>query len=232
MEQTLKETNKPTLFVWGDFREKNCKDRNKLKNEQLELFDELIDEVYLIIQTKTVRQNSINVFSKCISQNTQQLWAESGKWIMLFSHYFQEFETLISELLNHKSSTTRLHIIQSIWDNLPPDKVVVETLKRGLKDSNKKVRHFSINRIETLNLTDLLSDLVELQKSETEKDNLEFCSNTISLLQKGYYTDDWSETELSVIYKDKGALITFTIDKTIAIDSTIKTEIQERMSSS
>ncbi|MES2763059.1 MAG: hypothetical protein V4677_12675, partial [Bacteroidota bacterium] len=114
----------------------------------------------------------------------------------------------------------------------PTDKTLVEILKKGLTDSSKKVRYFSIERIQMLNRTDLLPDLEILQNTETEKENITWLSNVISLLQKGYYTENWSDTELNVVYKANGALSTFFIDKGIANDKTIGAEIQERMSSS
>ena len=68
---TLKEKGKPTIFLWGDYREKNTIARKKYDQETLSNFDNLIEEVYRLVKTKQQKDHTKQLFEANFSNKHQ-----------------------------------------------------------------------------------------------------------------------------------------------------------------
>lgn len=222
---SLKEENKPTIFVWGDYREKSYHLKNKLSYENLTLFHKLFDTIYEIVQTKSINESSLLVFKSCLTSKVKLLWETSGKWVMQFKHYFEEFYFLISELMTYNISV-RLHIIQSIWDYIPNENTLFMILNHGLKDKNKKVRLFTISRIRMLKRLDFLQKLKELPIEEDLEIKLELAC-TISLFENGFWIKDELDNRATIMFMDKNKYTYFHMDNLDLSKEKILNEIEK-----
>jgi hypothetical protein len=229
MTATLKGDNKPTIFIWGDYKEKNRLNPIKTDKIILDRFYQLIDEVYLIVNTKNLSDHSLEIFRTAMADKSRTLWEESGKWIMQFSHYFIKFEQLILELMNSNSSQVRLRTIQSLWDYFPTENCVQKMLESGIFDSNKKVKSFTIDRILMFRRRDQLSNLkIQLDKEVDEEIKIHL-KNVISFFEKGYYIRPSSEEKVSITFPDnKGRLASFFMDRINLTEDSIKKEITQQ----
>lgn len=224
---TLKDINKPTVFIWGDFSEKKI-ERDKFDSTVLKLYDDLFNSIYRIVNEKKVSTNDIFTFNQCLISKTKILWETAGSWLMQFSHYFEEFERLGIDIIQNKSSTVRLHIIQSIWTYLPTNNLLNQLLKIGLSDTKEKVRLFAIFRINSLDKIDFLDELKKQQEVETSIEVLNQIKNTISLFELGYYVEPFSETSNSITYKDNDRIVSFFLNKNFDTFEKIKAAIKQK----
>jgi hypothetical protein len=200
---SLKEHNKPTVFIWGDYREKNHIDRAKTDTAVLKRYDDLFDEIYSIIIHRRLNEGSIGLFKECFTNKSKILWETSGNWIMQLTHYFSQFEALAQRLSSHKSSTVRLHLIQSLWEHLPTQNTLNEILTKGLHDISKQVRFYSASRIEMLFRKENLSDLKSALALEQEVENKKLLQKTISIFENGYWVEDFSNEQVWLHFRSK-----------------------------
>lgn len=197
---TLKEKGKPTIFLWGDYREKNTIARKKYDQETLSNYDNLIDEVYRLVETKKLKDNTKQLFETNFSNKQQEISFSSGDWLFQLAHYFEDLNSLVKELFESKVTQVRLRIVQNLMSYQPPVETVNNILSLGLKDT-KKIRTFSIERIVAQNKKEFLSDIKQLILEEQNPNEIEFLNRNIGLLENGFFVEEDGTDNPYVTYK-------------------------------
>lgn len=197
---TLKEKGKPTIFLWGDYREKNTIARKKYDQETLSNYDNLIDEVYRLVETKKLKDNTKQLFETNFSNKQQEISFSSGDWLFQLAHYFEDLNSLVKELFESKVTQVRLRIVQNLMSYQPPVETVNNILSLGLKDT-KKIRTFSIERIVAQNKKEFLSDIKQLILEEQNPNEIEFLNRNIGLLENGFFVEEDGTDNPYLTYK-------------------------------
>jgi hypothetical protein len=197
---TLKEKGKPTIFLWGDYREKNTIARKKYDQETLSNYDNLIDEVYRLVETKKLKDNTKQLFETNFSNKHQEIAFSSGDWLFQLAHYFEDINNLVKELFESKATQVRLRIVQNLMSYQPPVETVNKILSLGLKDT-KKIRTFAIERIVAQNKKEFLSDIKQLLVEEQNPNEIEFLNRNIGLLENGFSVEEDGTDNPYVTYK-------------------------------
>lgn len=197
---TLKEKGKPTIFLWGDYREKNTIVRKKYNQETLYYYDNLIDEVYRLVETKKLKDNTKQLFEINFSNKNQEIAFSSGDWLFQLAHYFEDLNSLVEELFESKEAKIRLRIIQNLMSYQPPVETTNKILSLGLRDT-KKIKTFAIIRIVDLNKKGFLSDIKQLFTAEQNPEEKVFIKRNIDLLERGYFVEEDGTNTPYVTYK-------------------------------
>ena len=224
----IHEPNKPKILIWDDFREKTFFDRRKPSDIRIQtVFGELIDKVYFIVQHKSLRDKSIDIFRNCFGDSSKVIWEEAGAWILKFCYYFPEFSLPVDELIISKKASIRLRLIQSIWVGIiPRNEQIKNLLLKGLVDKNNNIRYFTVERIRFTNSTDLLKEMKMQEEKEANNEIKILIRQAIDLIEKGFYIKTLPSRRVSVtIPKENGSIfstISFYMDKKDATEENIK----------
>lgn len=230
---TLEKAGSPKIFLWGDYREKEDFDKyakcsRSKESETQEIYANLIDCVYKIVSSKQIDGEDIELFRKAFLSKTQLIWEKAGEKIMQFSHYFTEFAKLLNELAYDKNAAIRLRVIQSHWKDFPPKEQSFEILTNGLKDTSRKNREFTIDRIMFFDLKEFAPTLKMLFETETDGNIKERLKNAISLFERGYYIKEFNEKKASITFHHAKGSTEFFIEKEELTENLIQKEIDKR----
>ena len=226
---TLKKEGSPTIFLWGDYREKeDIGIYSRTKDPEIyKTYSALIDCIYKIVSSKQVESSDIELFKKTIANKTKLIWEKAGEKIVQFSRYFEEFKMLLDSLSKDKSAAIRLKIIQSHWKDFPPKDQALQILTDGLKDTSRKNRNCTIDRIQLFNLADFLPIIKEVILKETDIEIQDRLQETICLFEQGYFVRNYNEEKVSVTYLMNG-LTSFLMNKDELTENLIKRKISEQ----
>jgi hypothetical protein len=230
----LEKTGSPKIFLWGDYREKEdfskySKYSRARELEPQETYTNLIDCIYKIASSKQIESEYIALFRKAFLSKTQFVWEKAGEKIVQFSHYFTEFAILLDELAYSKSAAIRLRVIQSFWSDFPPQEQSFQILTSALKDTSRKNREFTIDRIMYFNLEEFLTALKKSLETETDTNIKKRLANTVCLFEKGYYVKELNDKKVSITFRSKnGGLTVFLIEKEGLTEELIRAKIEKR----
>lgn len=203
---TLKEKGKPTIFLWGDYREKNTIARKKYDQETLSTYDNLIEEVYRLVETQKLKNDTKQLFESNFLNKNQEIAFSSGDLLFQLAHYFEDLNSLVKDLYESKVTQVRLRIVQNLISYQPPVETTNKILSQGLKDT-KKIRTFAIERIVAQNKKEFLSDIKQLLTEEQNSEEKVFLKRNIELLEKGFFVEEDGTNNPYVTYKTEDGYV-------------------------
>ncbi|MDR2887144.1 MAG: hypothetical protein LBV26_03940 [Bacteroidales bacterium] len=229
---TLRKAGSPTVFLWGDYREKEDIRiySRSTDSETQEAYSALIDCIYKIVASNQAGNEDVELFRKAFFSKTKPVWEKAGEKAVQFSHYFAPFAVLLDELAHNRRAAIRLRVIQSLWKELPPQELAYQILTAGLNDTNRKNREFAIDRIINFNLRDFLPVLNTMTGTEADMDIKKRLQQAIDLLTQGYYVDEYDNERVTVIFRHDKGRTGFFIKKDGLTEILIKKEIDTRLS--
>jgi hypothetical protein len=121
--------------------------------------------------------------------NHKLLRDEAGSTLMKLAHHFPEVGAEFVRIMEQEGEDVRLNLIKAIFKDMPPRSVAVGLLQRGLADPAERVRYFSVDRIRSCEIRELVPQLLEQRKVEMETKMQRFIDFNIALLVDGFYVE-------------------------------------------
>ena len=228
---TLKKQGSPTIFLWGDYREKDINAYTKdvkIQEDYAKLIDSVYKVVNEILQTKNIKEKDIECIRTSFYHKSKLVHEEAGKRIVQLSHYSSIFESMFNELSFDRQSNIRLRVVQSHWKDFPSEKQANEILTRTLNDVSKKVRIFTIDRIIYFKQKHLLSSLKERYFVEVDLKIKEQIENGVNLFEKSYYMREVGKEKVSITFAHNEGMKSFLLNKSNLTEELIIEEIAKR----
>lgn len=189
------EPGKLDIYLFGDRSEYWKQVDPSSPSEIVVTQNRLVDEVYAIVESRTLMPTSVELFRTGIQHSNRDLRHNYVIWTKVLSHYFDELRPILPEMMSHPKAQVRLSIIQCI-DPFPPEPESTLILTKGLQDKSKEVRMFTVLRIRENDQRQLLPALAERLNMEKDPELVVAIQTLMGIFSDGYFIEGHSEDPL------------------------------------
>ncbi len=173
MSPSLMEPGKPHIFLLSDRqREKDHIKNYTRSSDAIAEYGDIIDILFEIVETRQLTENAIQLLVDRLDSRFKVIYEQAARRLVELSHYFEQADSVLLELMSHRKSSIRLRIVQSLLRNTPPKESTDVIVMKGLHDKSASVRQFAASRIGQLRMKHLLPELKCLLETETDENVL------------------------------------------------------------